>query len=25
LITAPNATKTRVIEGIVIVSPGVTQ
>jgi len=25
LITAPNATKTRVIEGIVVVSPGVTQ
>ena len=25
LITAPNATKTRVVEGIVIVSPGVTQ
>ena len=25
LITAPNGTKTRVIEGIVVVSPGVTQ
>jgi hypothetical protein len=25
LITAPDTTKTRVIEGIVIVSPGVTQ
>lgn len=25
LITSPNGTKTRVIEGIVVVSPGVTQ
>ncbi len=25
LITAPNGTKTRVIEGIVVISPGVTQ
>jgi hypothetical protein len=25
LITAPNGTKTRVIEGIIVISPGVTQ
>jgi hypothetical protein len=25
LITAPDSTKTRVIEGIVVISPGVTQ